>query len=99
MDTNGILSLLKQHKTELLQRYELQQIAIFGSVAKNTHQPDSDLDLLIFPKPLTIFSYKKLVSLESFLLNVLPIRKIDIVNSRYINPVIKASAENHLVYV
>ncbi|MCU0375027.1 MAG: nucleotidyltransferase domain-containing protein [Chitinophagaceae bacterium] len=99
MENNGILSILKQYKTELLQRYELQEIAVFGSVAKNTHQPESDLDLLVFPKPFTIFSYKKLISLELFLQSIIPIKKIDIVNSRYINPVIKASAENHIVYV
>lgn len=99
MNSKKIIQVLKENKDEILHRFHLKAIAVFGSVAKNTFRKGSDLDIMIEPLDQTIFSYSKLLALEAFLKNLVPVDRIDIVNSRYFNPLIKAEAEKDFIYV
>jgi predicted nucleotidyltransferase len=74
-------------------------MGVFGSYANGTQSQESDIDILLTPKQQTIFSYKKKIGLEKFLVELLNIEKIDLVNIRYLNPVIKNSAEKNIIYV
>jgi hypothetical protein len=42
-----ILEYLKAHKDEFAQKYQIDRLALFGSFAKDTERPDSDIDILI----------------------------------------------------
>lgn len=47
MDRATALTLLREHKPVLAQRFGVQRLALFGSVARNTARADSDVDVLV----------------------------------------------------
>ncbi len=47
MNRNDTLQLLRQHKVELMQRYDVSQLSLFGSTVRNQARPDSDIDILV----------------------------------------------------
>ncbi len=47
MKCNETLQLLCQHKAELMQCYDVNQLALFGSTVRNQARPDSDVDILV----------------------------------------------------
>jgi len=60
----GVLSLLKDHD-DLLQEFAVKSLYLFGSVARDKAQPDSDVDLLVeFNRPVGLFTF---LGLKSFL--------------------------------
>ena len=54
MDRATTLSLLREHKPVLAQRFGVQRLALFGSMARDTARADSDVDVLVaFDGPAT----------------------------------------------
>lgn len=47
MDRDQTLALLTQHKPVLAQRFGVRRLALFGSLARGTARPDSDMDVLV----------------------------------------------------
>jgi predicted nucleotidyltransferase len=47
MNRTQTLNLLSEHKKVLTQRFGVARLALFGSVARDTANPDSDVDILI----------------------------------------------------
>ncbi len=47
MQQNEVLSILKQHKAKLWEKYPIQSLALFGSYARNEQQIESDIDILV----------------------------------------------------
>ena len=46
------LDLLRGHKAELVERFGVVELALFGSVVRNALGPDSDIDILVsFDRP------------------------------------------------
>jgi predicted nucleotidyltransferase len=57
MDRDAIFGLLRSAKLELTAR-GVQSLAVFGSVARDTALPNSDLDLLVvFSRPVGLFEF------------------------------------------
>ena len=58
MNRDEILFLLRVHKATLAQRFGVTDLAIFGSIARDQAENDSDIDILIrFDKPTTSKCY------------------------------------------
>ena len=55
MDKTEILKFLKEHKSELQDRFGIQKIALFGSYAKDTAHEMSDIDIAIETKEKDFF--------------------------------------------
>ncbi len=54
MERADLLILLAQHKPVLQQRFGLTKLSLFGSFARNTARPDSDVAVLVeFEQPPT----------------------------------------------
>ena len=52
------LRMLARSKAELVQRYGVTRLALFGSTARDTASPDSDVDILVgFDGPATSERY------------------------------------------
>ena len=51
MDTRRLLALLAEHKPELQRRFGVSRLALFGSSARGTAGPSSDVDLLVDFEP------------------------------------------------
>ena len=47
MDRAAALHLLKAHKAVLAERFGVARLALFGSTARDTAGPDSDVDVLV----------------------------------------------------
>ena len=47
MTSKDVLQVLSQHKPEIQQRFAVDDLAIFGSVARDESHPGSDLDVLV----------------------------------------------------
>ena len=47
MDRSRTLALLGEHKPVLVERFGVTRLALFGSVARGTAQPGSDIDVLV----------------------------------------------------
>ncbi|HKO55670.1 MAG TPA: nucleotidyltransferase family protein [Thermoanaerobaculia bacterium] len=72
-----ILALLLDHREELRRDFGVEQIALFGSAARNASGPGSDIDVLVdIPHPLTLF---QLVALRLRLEEVLDTPRVDVV--------------------
>ena len=58
MDRTTALHLLKAHKPVLAKRFGVVRLALFGSTARDTVRPDSDVDVLVgFDGPATSERY------------------------------------------
>ena len=51
MDKETILNYLKSNKERLKKEYEIEQIAIFGSYARNEANENSDIDIFVKMEP------------------------------------------------
>ncbi len=47
MNSNETLQLLRQHKAELIKRYDVNYLSLFGSTARNQARVNSDIDILV----------------------------------------------------
>jgi len=56
MDKTEIIKFLKEHKSELQDRFSIQKIALFGSYAKDTAHDMSDIDIAIETKEKDFFT-------------------------------------------
>jgi predicted nucleotidyltransferase len=95
MDRNKAIEVLKQHQDNLKQ-FGVKTLAIFGSVARNEAQEESDIDILIdFEGSLTFDRYMDVKFYIEDTLNV----SVDLVTWKMLKPQIKSQVEQELIYV
>lgn len=99
MNRQEILERLQASKERLAIEFGIESIGLFGSYAKDTATDESDIDLIYVPKSGVTIGFEKRILLEEYLIEVLQVSKIDLVNQRYMNPIVKYSAEKDLIYV
>ena len=75
MNREEIIATLKSEKSVLSQKFGVEEIALFGSYARNEQNDDSDIDVLVKLKEPKL---RKLVGVMEFLEKKFQ-RKIDIV--------------------
>lgn len=96
MNRQDAINLLTQHKPTLAQRFGVVDLALFGSVARGTARPDSDIDVLVaFDGPATSERYFGL----QFYLEDLFNRPVDLVTSKALRPVLKPYIDKGAVHV
>ena len=83
MDRSRTLALLGEHKPVLAERFGVTRLALFGSVARGTAVPGSDIDLLVeFDGPATPDRY---FGVQFYLEDLLG-RAVDLVTERALRP-------------
>jgi hypothetical protein len=95
LNTNDIINFLKQEKHYLHKHFNVSDIAVFGSFAKNENISTSDVDILVeFDK----VSFDKYVQLKIFLENKLSIN-VDLVRKGpHLSSDFLSSIEKDLIY-
>jgi predicted nucleotidyltransferase len=96
MSREDILSFLLTHKDELYQKYSVTRIGLFGSYAKGTATPESDVDVIVQldkPNLLTLSAIRQELQ-ESFKTPVDVIRLRDTMN-----PFLKQQIAQEAIYV
>jgi predicted nucleotidyltransferase len=92
---NEIKELLQQNKTDLINRYNLRSIALFGSITRNEATNKSDIDILVeFDKPIGL----DFVLLADELETILGV-KVDLVTTNALKPKMFEYIKQDLQYV
>ena len=77
--------ILVQHKNALKRKYNVKEIAIFGSFVRGQQKKTSDIDILVeFGKPIGFFKFLELEEHLSKLLGA----KVDLVSKKALKPYI-----------
>jgi predicted nucleotidyltransferase len=96
MNKHDAIEVLRRHQDDLRAR-GVRHAALFGSVARDEADPQSDLDIMIELAPdasLDIFAY---VELKSFIAALFP-GLVDVVNKNALKPYIRPPATADSVY-
>ena len=90
------LALLKAHKTELAERFDVTYLALFGSVARDEAGDDSDVDVLVrFEGPATSKRYFGALFYMEDLLG----RSVDLVTDKALRKELRPYVEREAVSV
>jgi uncharacterized protein len=91
-----ILLSLKKLKGEVTKEYSVKTMGVFGSFAREEQTDQSDIDLLVeFSKPV---GFVTLMRLENFLSERLG-KRVDLVTSDSLKPVIRQDVLSEVIYV
>jgi len=91
-----ILSFLRQNKEYLSTHYHISVLALYGFYARDEATENSDIDI-IYERNVSA-SFKLFSEAEEYLSIGLE-KKVELVNIKYMNPVIKRAAEKDFIYV
>jgi predicted nucleotidyltransferase len=86
MKKSDVIRILKNQSKELEENFNVASLSLFGSVARDEANVDSDVDLLVeFSKPVGLFQFIELQQRLEELLNC----KVDLGTPRSLKPRIK----------
>ena len=93
---NEILNIIKQYKGKFGEKYGIQEIGIFGSVARDASTEESDIDVVIKIHPPNLIAMSRIrIDLEEMMH-----RHVDLVHYREkMNHLLKKRIESEAVYV
>lgn len=94
-----ISDILKQHNEELKARFGLSGLVLYGSYAKGNQQPESDIDLLYELPEGNHMPLMRLQKLQNYISNLLAINKVEVVNRKYINPVVLKDVQKYAITI
>ena len=94
MTKSNIIEVLKTKKTA----YHLKNFILFGSVASETNTNDSDIDIAYIEEEKTRLNFDNYLKLENELKKIFD-AKIDLINYKKFNPLIKLHSQKEFIYV
>ncbi len=96
MDRATALHLLKAHKPVLAERFGVVRLALFGSTARDTASPDSDVDVLVaFDGPATSARY---FGVQFYLEDLLG-RSVDLVTEKALRERLRPYVEHDAIAI
>jgi predicted nucleotidyltransferase len=96
MNRKQALQVLARSKHELMRRYGVTRLALFGSTARDEARPDSDVDILVaFDGPATSERY---FGVQFYLEDALG-RQVDLVTEKAMRPELRPYIERESVSV
>ena len=96
MDKQAVLKRLTDCMEEIRQRFSVQTLAIFGSIARDEAVHNSDVDVLVvFDREA---SFDLFMDLKFYLEDLLGV-KIDLVTDKALRPQVRRAIEQELIHV
>ena len=90
-----IMDVLRRERQRLFAKYGLKSMAVFGSMSRDDHRPDSDVDIMVeFEKPISLAYFDLADELEGLVQ-----RRVDLVTRRTIKDRYMPYIEPDLRYV
>ena len=99
MEKNQILQVLQENKRKLSKQFHISKLGLFGSYAKGNPRAQSDIDLVYELEEDTFLGIKELYELEVFLKELFEAQEIDLVNRKYMNPIVAHEMTKSVIYV
>jgi hypothetical protein len=88
--------ILEDHKDEIIKKFKVKEIGVFGSFAKNLQNNGSDLDILVdYSEPVSFFQF---LELEEYLENLFHL-KVDLVSKKALKPKIGEQILREIAYI
>jgi len=94
MTKSNIIEVLKTKKVA----YHLENFILFGSVASETNTNSSDIDIAYIENEKTRLNFDNYLKLENELKKIFN-AKIDLINYKKFNPLIKLHSQKEFIYV
>ena len=94
MTKSNIIEVLKTKKSA----YHLENFILFGSVASDTNSNESDIDIAYIENEKSRLNFDNYLKLESELKKIFN-AKIDLINYKKFNPLIKLHSQKEFIYV
>ena len=89
-------AILKEHRDEVIRRYGVSEIGIFGSFVRGDQKKRSDIDVLVeYDEIPDLFEF---INLERYLQRLLR-KRIDLVRKEAIRPELKDRILREIVYI
>jgi len=95
LDKYEILEYLHNHKQEFETKFDITNIALFGSYARGAEHKESDIDLVVDMKNKNYF---KLIAFEAYLHDKLQ-KKVDVGFLHSMKSFVKDTIQDDLIYV
>ncbi len=96
MNRQNALQLLARHKAELTRQFGVSELALFGSVARDSAKATSDIDILVsFNGPATSARF---FGVQFYLEDLLG-RRVDLVTEKALRPELRPFIEREAVHV
>jgi predicted nucleotidyltransferase len=95
---NTVIQTLQNNLPKLKAKYPLLSLGVFGSYSRGEETPNSDLDVLYEALPDTFLDLYNYIDLKNDLAEITHL-KIDLVNKKFINPIVWLKAKNDVIYV
>lgn len=93
-----IKEILKKHKGELVEKYKIKEIGIFGSYVRGGQKKKSDLDVLVEFEEDARISLLDFIGLQNLLTDLLGV-KVDLVEKKCLKPYIGKHILEEVVYL
>jgi predicted nucleotidyltransferase len=91
-------AILKEHKAEVVRKYQITEIGIFGSFVRGEQKRRSDVDILVEFDQRNIPGLLKLIEMERYLEKLLK-KKVDLVRKGGIRPELRKGILKEVVYI
>lgn len=98
MTKQAILNFLKDKKEEFKKTFSIEKIGLYGSYSRGDQTADSDIDIVYVLGDGNKFGYFEYLALDELLSSQFK-KKVELVNYKYMNPIIKHKAEKDIIYV
>ena len=96
MNRDDVLALLREHKETLTQRFGVVELALFGSIARDKAEEESDVDILVrFDGPA---SSKRFFGVQFYIEDLLG-RPVDLVTARALRKELRPFVEREAIDV
>ncbi|MEZ4986814.1 MAG: nucleotidyltransferase domain-containing protein [Saprospiraceae bacterium] len=99
MTKQDVLDVLKESKPHLNEKFKIAELGLFGSYSTGNNNPESDIDILYLLEEGKQLGIEAIYELEEYMKKVLKVDRLDLVNRKYLNPIIELEIEDSLVYV
>lgn len=94
-----ILSVLRQNKAYLRERFGVESLVLFGSYATNRQRETSDVDLLYQLTPGKTMPLMRLHNLERFISELVQDKKVELVAKTHVEPIIASNIQKEGIVV
>ena len=96
MNRDDVLALLREHKETLTQRFGVVELALFGSIARDRAEDESDVDILVrFDGPATS---KRYFGVQFYIEDLLG-RPVDLVTAKALRKELRPFVEREAIDV